>query len=262
MTITRGSRTGIETLTRTLHGDGEHGQPARPRSRPVGRGSAVGGGARVPPHRGELQPVRPDERADARERRAGPVARRAPECYQAIAGAAEAHRVTGGLFDPRCLRTLEAWGYDRSLPFAAGPVSLDIAAPPAPAAPSGSVAARPRPGQQRSPPRTRPDRPRRHRQGPGRADGGRRAARRGHWPHWSRPAATATWRVQARRVTAGTSPSRTRAARTSPRQSCGSPTSRAPRRPCGCAPGTSMAARCTTWSTRARVSPGGPGWSR
>jgi thiamine biosynthesis lipoprotein len=54
-----------------------------------------------------------------------------PECYQAVAEAAAAHRRTGGLFDPRCLRTLEAWGYDRSLPFAAGPVSLDLPAPPA-----------------------------------------------------------------------------------------------------------------------------------
>jgi thiamine biosynthesis lipoprotein len=56
-----------------------------------------------------------------------------PECYQAIAEAAAAHHLTGGLFDPRCLRTLEAWGYDRSLPFAAGPVSLDLPALPTPA---------------------------------------------------------------------------------------------------------------------------------
>jgi thiamine biosynthesis lipoprotein len=54
-----------------------------------------------------------------------------PECYQAVAEAAAAHHRTGGLFDPRCLRTLEALGYDRSLPFAAGPVSLDLPAPPA-----------------------------------------------------------------------------------------------------------------------------------
>jgi thiamine biosynthesis lipoprotein len=60
-----------------------------------------------------------------------------PECYQAIAAATEAHRITGGLFDPRCLRTLEGWGYDRSLPFAAGPVSLDVATPLPPPAPRG-----------------------------------------------------------------------------------------------------------------------------
>jgi thiamine biosynthesis lipoprotein len=53
------------------------------------------------------------------------------ECYQAIAEAAAAHHRTGGLFDPRCLRTLEGLGYDRSLPFAAGPVSLDLPEPPA-----------------------------------------------------------------------------------------------------------------------------------
>jgi len=66
-----------------------------------------------------------------------------PECYQAVAEAAEAHRRTGGLFDPRCLRTLEALGYDRSLPFAAGPVSLDLPVPPARAT---AAAARWQPG--------------------------------------------------------------------------------------------------------------------
>ncbi len=54
------------------------------------------------------------------------------ECYDAIAEAGLAHRMTGGLFDPRCLRTLESLGYDRSLPFTEGPVTLN-----APAAPAG-----------------------------------------------------------------------------------------------------------------------------
>ena len=58
------------------------------------------------------------------------------ECYDAIAAAADAHRVTRGLFDPRCLRTLESWGYDRTLPFATGTVALDIPAAPAPSGPA------------------------------------------------------------------------------------------------------------------------------
>jgi FAD:protein FMN transferase len=65
------------------------------------------------------------------------------ECYDAIAEAERAHRRTHGLFDPRCLRALESWGYDRSLPFTEGPVTLNL-----PAAPRGApVAAAPwRPG--------------------------------------------------------------------------------------------------------------------
>jgi thiamine biosynthesis lipoprotein len=39
------------------------------------------------------------------------------ECFVAIAEAARAHRETGGLFDPRVLEVLQAWGYDRTLPF-------------------------------------------------------------------------------------------------------------------------------------------------
>lgn len=46
------------------------------------------------------------------------------ECVEAVAEAARAHAVTAGMFDPRVLRTLRANGYDRSLPFAAGPVSV------------------------------------------------------------------------------------------------------------------------------------------
>jgi thiamine biosynthesis lipoprotein len=44
------------------------------------------------------------------------------ECFLALAEAARAHEQTGGLFDPRVLRTLVTLGYDRSLPFADGPV--------------------------------------------------------------------------------------------------------------------------------------------
>ncbi|HET9518332.1 MAG TPA: FAD:protein FMN transferase, partial [Actinoplanes sp.] len=46
------------------------------------------------------------------------------ECYLAIEEAARAHRETGGLFDPRVLDVLVSMGYDRTLPFAAGPVSV------------------------------------------------------------------------------------------------------------------------------------------
>jgi thiamine biosynthesis lipoprotein len=40
-----------------------------------------------------------------------------PECLAALGAAAEAHRITDGLFDPRVLMALTALGYDRSLPF-------------------------------------------------------------------------------------------------------------------------------------------------
>ncbi len=42
----------------------------------------------------------------------------APECFEALVLAAEAHRLTDGLFDPRVLTVLKSIGYDRSLPFA------------------------------------------------------------------------------------------------------------------------------------------------
>lgn len=42
----------------------------------------------------------------------------APECFEALVLAAQAHRLTGGLFDPRVLTVLRSMGYDRSLPFA------------------------------------------------------------------------------------------------------------------------------------------------
>ena len=50
-------------------------------------------------------------------------------CFQAIREAHTAHRVTEGLFDPRVLRSLEAHGYDKSLPFSTGTVHIDHEAP-------------------------------------------------------------------------------------------------------------------------------------
>jgi thiamine biosynthesis lipoprotein len=44
------------------------------------------------------------------------------ELFEAVLAAGIAHHETDGLFDPRVLRTLESFGYDRSLPFASGPV--------------------------------------------------------------------------------------------------------------------------------------------
>lgn len=49
-------------------------------------------------------------------------------CYGAIAAAARAHLMTGGLFEPRVLRTLCDLGYDRSLPFASGEVAIPVGA--------------------------------------------------------------------------------------------------------------------------------------
>jgi thiamine biosynthesis lipoprotein len=54
-----------------------------------------------------------------------------PECFAALQEAARAHRDTGGLFDPRVLRSLVALGYDRTLPFRAQAVAL-----PAPGIPA------------------------------------------------------------------------------------------------------------------------------
>ena len=47
------------------------------------------------------------------------------ECLAAVMLAHDAHVRTGGLFDPRVLRTLEGLGYDRSLDFAAGEVRTE-----------------------------------------------------------------------------------------------------------------------------------------
>jgi hypothetical protein len=46
-----------------------------------------------------------------------------PKLFNAVREAAHAHLTTAGLFDPRVLRVLESLGYDRSLPFAGGPVT-------------------------------------------------------------------------------------------------------------------------------------------
>lgn len=59
-------------------------------------------------------------------------------CAEAVSEAARAHVETRGLFDPRILDVLVRLGYDRSLPFADGPVDVD-------AAPHAEAVARPRP---------------------------------------------------------------------------------------------------------------------
>jgi thiamine biosynthesis lipoprotein len=46
------------------------------------------------------------------------------ELYDAVAAAATAHADTDGLFDPRVLRTLVSYGYDRTLPFETDDVSV------------------------------------------------------------------------------------------------------------------------------------------
>jgi thiamine biosynthesis lipoprotein len=50
-----------------------------------------------------------------------------PYCYLAIAEASRAYEATDGLFDPRVLTTLQALGYDRSLPFEQGELRLENA---------------------------------------------------------------------------------------------------------------------------------------
>jgi thiamine biosynthesis lipoprotein len=58
--------------------------------------------------------------------------------YAALEEARWAHVMTGGAFDPRVLRCLEDWGYDRTLPFTSGEVSVDRpAGRPAPDRPRG-----------------------------------------------------------------------------------------------------------------------------
>jgi FAD:protein FMN transferase len=64
------------------------------------------------------------------------------ELFDAVAEAAAAHIETGGAFDPRVLRALQSYGYDRSLPFEAGVVEVagpsSAAGPPAQPAPSAA----------------------------------------------------------------------------------------------------------------------------
>lgn len=46
-------------------------------------------------------------------------------CFDAIAAAKEAYDTTGGLFDPRTLKALTAYGYGTSLPFESEQISID-----------------------------------------------------------------------------------------------------------------------------------------
>src|SRR5215210_6553697 len=137
MTITRGSRTGTETLTRTFTAMASTVDLRVVRPAPWAEEALFAAEhvfRRIESSCSRFDPMGALMRANAEPDEWHVVPR---ECYQAIAAAAEAHRVTGGLFDPRCLRTLESWGYGRSLPFAAGPVSLNVPAPPEPAAATG-----------------------------------------------------------------------------------------------------------------------------
>ena len=70
------------------------------------------------------------------------------ELFDALREAAWAHDDTDGLFDPRVLDILTSWGYDRSLPFRSGDVSV-------PAGPAGRPTA---PGRRRWRPRFDEDR--------------------------------------------------------------------------------------------------------
>ena len=51
-----------------------------------------------------------------------------PLLFEALLEAAAAYEATDGLFDPRVLETLQAWGYDRSLAFRSGDVARPDAA--------------------------------------------------------------------------------------------------------------------------------------
>ena len=51
----------------------------------------------------------------------------APECFDALQAAHQAHLSTDGLFDPRVLRVLTSYGYDASLPFEGRSVQLPTA---------------------------------------------------------------------------------------------------------------------------------------
>ena len=50
-------------------------------------------------------------------------------CFDAVVEAWRAYEMTGGRFDPRVLEDLVALGYDRSLPFAEGAVTVDAPIP-------------------------------------------------------------------------------------------------------------------------------------
>ena len=68
-----------------------------------------------------FDPQSPLMRANAQPRRWHPVPQR---LFAALEEAHEAHLATGGAFDPRVLRRLQEWGYDRTLPFRSGDVSV------------------------------------------------------------------------------------------------------------------------------------------
>lgn len=68
-----------------------------------------------------FDPDSPLMRANARPRRWHEVP---PELFDTLRAAAAAHQVTSGRFDPRILQALRAWGYDRSLPFRSGSVTI------------------------------------------------------------------------------------------------------------------------------------------
>ncbi len=64
-------------------------------------------------------------------------------CYAALAEAAEAYAMTDGRFDPRVLPALRRLGYDRSLPFESGELSLAGPTPLEPISPSANSPWRP-----------------------------------------------------------------------------------------------------------------------
>jgi thiamine biosynthesis lipoprotein len=68
-----------------------------------------------------FDPASPLMRANAEPRRWQAVP---PRLFAALEEAHEAHVATGGAFDPRVLRRLQEWGYDRTLPFRSGDVSV------------------------------------------------------------------------------------------------------------------------------------------
>ncbi|HZC27383.1 MAG TPA: FAD:protein FMN transferase, partial [Actinopolymorphaceae bacterium] len=74
-----------------------------------------------------FDPTSPLMRANAAGRRWHQVPQM---CFDALVEASRAHGETGGLFDPRVLRMLQAWGYTRTLPFDSGDVRVDPARDP------------------------------------------------------------------------------------------------------------------------------------
>lgn len=81
-----------------------------------------------------FDPESPLMRANASPRDSHPAP---AELRNALSEALRAHHETVGLFDPRILTTLTGWGYDRSLPFEGGGVSLLTDAPAVVRAPAG-----------------------------------------------------------------------------------------------------------------------------